>query len=71
MLNSQKLRALFHLTEELDSRDKLANLPETDYAHLVGDIQRVYSKLVSQWLDYMEYLNNITHTSSPCDGRSL
>lgn len=50
------LRAVFHLTEELESRDRLINLPEADYAHLAGDIQRVYTLLVSQWLDYMRYL---------------
>ncbi len=55
---TELLRALFHLTEELDSRDKLTDLPETDYAHLAGDVQRVYTRLVSQWLDYMEYLKN-------------
>jgi hypothetical protein len=55
---TEVLRALFHLTEELDSRDKLTDLPETDYVHLAGDIQRVYIRLVSQWLDYMEYLKN-------------
>jgi len=52
------LRALFHLTEELDSRDHVTDLPETDSAHLVVDIQRVYTQLASQWLDYMKYLKN-------------
>ncbi|MCZ7357441.1 MAG: hypothetical protein O8C66_08095 [Candidatus Methanoperedens sp.] len=53
---TELLRAVFHLTEELDSRDELINLPESDYAHLAGDIQRAYTLLVSQWLDYMNYL---------------
>jgi hypothetical protein len=53
---TEVLRAVFHLTEELESRDRLINLPETDYAHLAGDIQRAYTLLVSQWLDYMKYL---------------
>ena len=51
------LRAVFHLTEELESRDNF-NLPETDYSHLAGDIHRAYTILVSQWLDYMRYLKN-------------
>jgi hypothetical protein len=55
---TEMLRALFHLTEELGSRDNLTDLPETDYAHLAKDIQRVYTQLVSQWLDYMIYLKN-------------
>lgn len=50
------LRAVFHLTEELRCRADLRCLPSTDYAHLSGDIRRVYERLVVQWLDYMEYL---------------
>lgn len=53
---TELLRAVFHLTEELDSRDVLINLPDTDYDHLTDDIQRVYSLLVSHWLNYMKYL---------------
>lgn len=52
------LYATFHLTEELNNRDDLANLPITDYTHLAGDIHRVYRQLVSQWLEYMKYLKN-------------
>jgi hypothetical protein len=50
------LRAVFHLTEELTSREDLKGLPETDTAHLKGDAKRVYSLLVHQWLDYMRHL---------------
>ncbi len=52
------LRAVFHLTEELKRREDFSCLPETDCAHLSGDIRRVYEKLIIQWLDYMEYLKN-------------
>ena len=52
------LYATFHLVEELYNRGDLTNLPVTDYAHLVGDIQRVYEQLVYQWLEYMKYLKN-------------
>ena len=52
------LYATFHLVEELYHRDDLTNLPVTDYAHLAGDIQRVYGQLVYQWLEYMKYLKN-------------
>ena len=51
------LRAVFHLTEELRHRRGIADLPDTDYAHLSGDIKRVYERLVLQWIDYMEYLD--------------
>ncbi len=52
------LRAVFHLTEELKRRGDFRALPATDYAHLAGDIRRVYEQLILQWLDYMEYLKN-------------
>jgi hypothetical protein len=52
------LRAVFHLTEELAHRDDLAQLPETDYAHLSGDIKRAYVLLVGQWLQYMKHLKD-------------
>jgi voltage-gated potassium channel len=50
------LQALFHLTEELMSRDHLTDLPPSDYAHLSGDINRVYRLLVIEWLTYMQHL---------------
>ena len=50
------LTAIFHLTEELESRDSFIDLPDTDYAHLAGDSHRAYAILVLQWFDYMIYL---------------
>lgn len=50
------LRAVFHLTDELESRSDLTNLPKEDYMHLAGDIIRVYSILIYEWLRYMEHL---------------
>jgi hypothetical protein len=50
------LRAVFHLTEELERREEFAGLPESDIWHLTGDIERVYGLLVKEWLSYMEYL---------------
>jgi len=50
------LHAVFHLAEELVARDRLVNLPETDYDHLSIDLTRVYSQLVIEWLMYMHYL---------------
>ncbi|MFP4654709.1 MAG: hypothetical protein ACLFMM_03385 [Methanohalobium sp.] len=52
------LRAVFHMTEELISRTELDNLPESDLDHLRIDIERVYGKLVLEWLDYMEYMKD-------------
>jgi len=52
------LWAVFHLTEELIHRKSLKGLPESDHQHLAGDIKRVYSLLIAEWLDYMEHLKN-------------
>jgi hypothetical protein len=48
--------AVTHLAEELKARDDLSQLPPSDVAHLKGDMERVYSRLVPEWLKYMEYL---------------
>jgi hypothetical protein len=52
------LRAISHLTDELSRRKDLINLPDADKHHLTGDVNRVYSHLVIQWLGYMLYLKN-------------
>ncbi len=51
------LQDLFHLEEELSSRGDIAALPQSDIAHLGGDVNRVYGNLASVWLDHMEYLS--------------
>jgi hypothetical protein len=53
---SELLWAVFHLTEELASRDDFSELPQTDLDHLSGDIKRAYVLLISQWLHYMQHL---------------
>jgi plasmid maintenance system killer protein len=55
---SSLLEAVFHLTEELAAREDLRELPDTDYEHMAGDVKRVYSLLVHQWLDYMRHLKD-------------
>jgi hypothetical protein len=52
------LRSVFHLTEELEHRRDLADLPDSDYRHLAGDIERAYFLLVMEWMAYMRYLNS-------------
>jgi hypothetical protein len=52
------LWAVFHLTEELGVRKSLDALPDADYKHLCGDMNRVYSQLARQWLGYMEHLKS-------------
>jgi len=55
---TEVLRAVFHLTDELERRDDLAGTPESDQKHLAGDINRAYRLLALAWLDYMKYLKN-------------
>ena len=52
------LWAVFHLLEELASRPVLEGLPQTDYEHLTGDINRAYTQLLSEWLSYLEHLKS-------------
>ncbi len=53
---TELLRAVFHITEELDCRGDVTCLPDSDVAHITSDIRRAYRLLVYQWLEYMRYL---------------
>ena len=50
------LWAVCHLTEELEARKTLQNLPNSDLNHLAADIQRAFGLLVREWLSYMLHL---------------
>jgi len=50
------LWAVFHLSEELNFRGSLQNLPKGDIVHLETDLRRAYSKIVSEWIAYAEHL---------------
>ena len=50
------LWAIFHLADELERREGLADLPDADLDHLTGDLCRAHQRLVLQWLDYMRHL---------------
>lgn len=52
------LWAAFHLTEELAYREKISEIPDTDLRHIAGDMERVYSQLVKEWLAYMKHLKS-------------
>lgn len=53
---TELLMAVFHLEQELEHREGFEQLPEEDLEHLTNDIKRVYTLLIHQWLDYMQYL---------------
>lgn len=50
------LWALTHLSEELEARDSFDGLPDTDVAHLAGDVERAYRALGREWLAYLAHL---------------
>jgi hypothetical protein len=52
------LWATFHLTEELESRESLTDLPKADIKHIAGDTQRVYRHLIVEWLFYVAHLKS-------------
>ena len=55
---TELLRAVFHLSEELEAREDFSRLPASDLAHLTNDVKRAYAMLASEWLDYAKYLKN-------------
>ncbi len=50
------LWAVFHLSEELNFRETLHNLPKEDISHLKTDLKRAYSRIISEWIAYTEHL---------------
>lgn len=54
---SSLLLALLHLDEELARRGEFSDIKDADFNHLNGDMKRVYSKLVYEWVYYLKYLN--------------
>jgi hypothetical protein len=50
------LWSITHLEEELEARHDLSQLSITDLKHLDGDINRFYGRLVAEWLNYAEHL---------------
>ncbi len=54
---SDLLWAVFHLTEELEARGEgIGSLPDSDCEHITGDMNRVYCRLISEWLAYLRHL---------------
>ena len=55
---SNLLLAIFHLDDELERRTTLDNIPDTDSDHLIRDIERVYCRLIYEWVNYLYYLKD-------------
>lgn len=49
--------AVFHLYDELSRRDELNDISKTDYEHLQLDIERVYLRLLNEWVKYLKHLS--------------
>jgi hypothetical protein len=50
------LWAVFHLSEELQAREDLKQIPAQDRDHLAVDMKRAYTFLIIEWLAYMKHL---------------
>jgi len=50
------LWATFHLSEELEARASLDDLPDSDLGHIAVDIERLFSLLIVEWVAYAEHL---------------
>jgi hypothetical protein len=71
------LWAVLHLSEELSARPVLSDLPRADYDHLSGDLKRVYTQLLCEWLGYTRhlkhdypYLFSLAVRTNPLDARA-
>ncbi len=53
---SDLLWSVFHLEQELSARKALEVSPPSDLDHLAVDTERVYTHLLTQWLEYMVHL---------------
>jgi hypothetical protein len=50
------LWAVTHLLQELEARQLLTRLPDSDLDHLSVDIKRAYGHVLKEWLVYMRHL---------------
>ena len=53
---TELINAILHLDEELEHRKDLTLVTDADFAHLNGDMLRVYIQLVYEWVYYLKYL---------------
>ena len=53
---TELLLAVFHLVDELVSREEMMALPPSDIAHLEGDVSRAYGLLIEQWIAYLRHV---------------
>ena len=49
--------SVFHVADELQSRDNLKVLSQADLDDLTLDILRAYRLIIIDWINYLKYLN--------------
>ena len=50
------LWAVFHLTEEMSVREDVTQMTDPDFQHVIGDINRAFAVLITEWLDYIKHV---------------
>lgn len=50
------LWATFHVADELQTRENLRELTNSDITHLSTDILRAYKMIIIEWINYIKYL---------------
>ncbi len=68
------LWAVFHLGDELQRRKDIMDVPESDLAHMAGDMERAYGILIGEWFEHLRhlkvrypYLYSLAVRSNPLD----
>jgi hypothetical protein len=71
------LWAVFHLGDELGRRTDIESLPDSDMAHLAGDMERAYGRMLSEWFEHLRhlkvrypYLYSLAVRSNPLDSET-
>lgn len=52
------LWAVFHVIDELQTREEFDKLSKDDIDHLSNDLLRAYTALIIEWISYMNYLQD-------------
>ena len=52
------LWAVFHVNDELNMRKECLVLTQGDIDHLSSDILRAYSRMILEWVNYLQYLQD-------------
>ena len=51
------LWSVSHFTDDLCARQRLHELPDSDLQHIGADADRAFTRLIAQWVRYMQHLH--------------